>query len=190
MKSIIDKLRYTKLIFLPSIEYIFLYYLTRIPLRSIRQFILRRFFGMRIGDRTTIFMGTLVYSPKNITIGSATTIGHDCYLDGCVSLKIGNNVNISSEAMIWTMQHDAQSPTFGVKTGKVVIEDHAWVSTRAMVLAGVTIGKGAVVAAGAVVTKSVEPYTIVAGIPAKPIGKRNQELDYTLGETNWHLGFI
>lgn len=80
------------------------------------------------------------------------------------------------------MQHDPQCPNFGVESAPVVIEDYAWLSCRSIILPGVTVGKGAVVAAGAVVTKSVESYTIVGGIPAKPIGKRNPNLDYVLGK--------
>jgi maltose O-acetyltransferase len=60
----------------------------------------------------------------------------------------------------------------------VVIEDHAWLGTRAMVLPGVTVGRGAVVAAGAVVTKDVPPYTIVGGVPARVIGQRTTDLRY------------
>jgi len=102
-------------------------------------------------------------------------------LDARRGLVIGNYVNFSSEVMIWTLQHDHNSPTFADKGGKVVIGDRAWISCRAIILPGVTIGEGAVVAAGAVVTKDVAPYTIVGGIPAKEIGKRNRDLTYELG---------
>lgn len=71
------------------------------------------------------------------------------------------------------------SATFKYIEGKVVIDDYAWVSTNAMIMPGVTIGEGAVVAAGAVVTRNVEPYAIVGGVPAKKIGERNKDLDYT-----------
>ena len=74
-------------------------------------------------------------------------------------------------------------PEFGVKGAPVIIEDYAWVSSRTTLLPGVTIGKGAVVAAGAVVTKSVEPYTVVGGVPAKKIGERSKELNYKLSSS-------
>jgi acetyltransferase-like isoleucine patch superfamily enzyme len=82
------------------------------------------------------------------------------------------------------MEHDPQSSNFGSVSEPVVIEDYAWLSCRSVVLPGVTVGKGAVVAAGAVVTKPVEPYTIVGGVPAKPIGKRTANLEYTLGNVD------
>ena len=81
---------------------------------------------------------------------------------------------------IWTMEHDPQDSYYGVKGGAVTIEDYAWISCRVVILPGVTIGKGAVVAAGAVVTKDVAPYTIVGGVPAKKIGTRTKDLRYQL----------
>jgi maltose O-acetyltransferase len=70
------------------------------------------------------------------------------------------------------------SPDFAGRTAPVVIEDFAWLGSRAMVLPGVTVGKGAVVAAGAVVTRDVPPYAIVGGVPARVIGERERGLDY------------
>jgi acetyltransferase-like isoleucine patch superfamily enzyme len=67
---------------------------------------------------------------------------------------------------------------FRMKSSPVIIDDYVWVGINATVLQGVRIGEGAVVAAGAVVTKNVEPYTIVGGIPAKQIGVRTKNLDY------------
>ncbi|MBK1989593.1 hypothetical protein A0J48_018980 [Sphaerospermopsis aphanizomenoides BCCUSP55] len=190
MKIVIDNLRKIKQTFISSFQYIFLYYLMRLPLRSIRQFVLRHFFKMQIGEYSMIFLGGFILNPCNITIGSGTTIGHNCYLDGRVRLTIGNNVNICSEVMIGTMQHDVQSSTFGIKTGAVTIEDYAWVSTRSIILPGVRIGKGGGVAGGAVVTKPGEPYARVAGSPGKARGKRNENLEYILGSKNWNMYFI
>jgi len=91
---------------------------------------------------------------------------------------IGQNVNISSEVMIWTMQHDYNSHDFRAQGGSVLVEDYAWISARVIILPGVVIGKGAVVAAGAVVTKDVPEYSVVGGVPAKVIGCRNHNLCY------------
>ena len=74
--------------------------------------------------------------------------------------------------------HDVQHRNFPGIYEKIKIEDYAWLGVNCVVLKGITIGKGAVVAAGAVVTKDVPEYTIVGGIPAKPIGKRTKDLDY------------
>jgi acetyltransferase-like isoleucine patch superfamily enzyme len=95
---------------------------------------------------------------------------------------IGRNVNLSSEVLIRTAQHDYQSPDFKTVFHPVKIEDYVWLGPRCIILPGVTVGEGAVVAAGAVVTKDVEPYTLVGGVPAKKIGERPKNLQYTLGK--------
>lgn len=115
-------------------------------------------------------------------------IENNVTLDGRRGIKIGKNVNFSSEVMIWTLQHDYNNPSFSVKGGEVIIEDYVWISTRAIILPNVRIGKGAVVAAGAVVTKDVPPFTVVGGIPAKKIGERNKELNYVPSDA--HLPFV
>ncbi|WP_425562996.1 DapH/DapD/GlmU-related protein [Mucilaginibacter gynuensis] len=84
--------------------------------------------------------------------------------------------------MIWTLHHDYNTTDFAQVGKTVVIEDYAWLCSRSVILPGVTIGKGAVVAAGAVVTRDVQPYTVVGGIPAKPIAKRMEDLTYDLGD--------
>jgi maltose O-acetyltransferase len=80
------------------------------------------------------------------------------------------------------VEHVANDINFCSVSEKVVVEDYAWISCRSIILPGVKIGYGAVVCAGAVVTKSVDPYTIVAGVPAKKIGEREKDLKYTLGQ--------
>ena len=96
---------------------------------------------------------------------------------------IGNNVDIAQETNIWTEQHDYNSPTYKPVCKEVIIEDYVWLASRVTVLPGVHIGRGAVVASGAVVTKDVPPLAIVAGIPAKIIGYRKEEaLQYHLGD--------
>ncbi len=150
-----------------------------IPIRILRNCILR-IFGMKFSN-AIIYSAFHLRSPWKITIGENTIIGHGASLDGRNGIKIGNNVNFGSQVMIWTMQHEYNDSFFSSKGGPVVIEDYAWISVRAIILPNVTIGEGAVVAAGAVVTKDVEPYTVVGGIPAKKIGDRSRNLRYTLG---------
>jgi acetyltransferase-like isoleucine patch superfamily enzyme len=152
-----------------------------IPSQTIRHFILR-LQGLKRGKNSVIYNGFEIRKPKGITIGNSTLIGHRACLDGRNGLTIGNNVNVSAHVMIWTMQHDYNDKDFAASGGPVVIEDYAWLSSRSIILPGVHIGKGAVVAAGAVVTKDVEDYTIVGGVPAKKIGERSKDLRYNLGD--------
>ena len=89
-----------------------------------------------------------------------------------------DNVNVSSNVSIYTLQHDHRDPKFGTIGGKVVIGDRVWLGSNVIVLPGVTIGEGAVCCAGCVVTKAVEPYAVVAGIPAKKVNERPRNLMY------------
>ena len=93
-------------------------------------------------------------------------------------LTIGDSVSVSHGVMIMTGSHDVQSRHFPVKFYPIEIGDFVWIGCGAMVLQNVKIGKGAVVSAGAVVTKDVPPYTIVGGVPAKVIGHRTEDLEY------------
>ena len=114
----------------------------------------------------------------NIEIGANTVINRYTYLDGRIPLRIGNNVNVSHYTLIQTLTHDAQSADFVCLERPVRIDDHAWIGARALICPGVTVGEGAVVGAGAVVTRDVAPYTIVVGNPARPIGERTRDLRY------------
>jgi acetyltransferase-like isoleucine patch superfamily enzyme len=117
---------------------------------------------------------------KQISIGRNSIINSYCMLDGRgAEIRIGDCVDIARETNIFTLDHDPNSDAHDVRGAEVVIEDYVWIASRVTILSGVTIGRGAVVAVGAVVTKNVPPMTIVAGVPAKKIGKRNSKLHYT-----------
>ncbi|MOA44598.1 Maltose O-acetyltransferase [compost metagenome] len=113
-----------------------------------------------------------------VTIGPGTTIDQGVRLDGRGGLTIGSGVSVAPDVYLLSADHDPQSTDFAGRTAPVTIEDQAWIGTRAMVLPGVTVGRGAVVAAGAVVTRDVAPYTIVGGVPARLIGQRREDLSY------------
>lgn len=156
-----------------------------IPSHHIRR-LFYRMGGMKIGTGSTIHMHTRFYDTKNITIGDDSIIGEYAVLDGRDTLNIGNHVAIASEVMIYNSKHDINDSDFKAINGKVTIEDYVFIGPRAIILPGITIGKGTVVAAGAVVTKDVPPYAIVGGVPAKIIGERkNQNLNYKLGRARW-----
>lgn len=152
----------------------------KIPSNRIRVYLLKHIYKMNLGKNVVIYNGFDIRDPYNIDIGDGTIIGDKCILDGRKGIKLGENVNISTGVWIWTEQHDYQSPYFKCnnKGQSVNIGDRAWISCRTIILPGVTVGEGAVVAAGSVVTKDVEQYTVVAGIPAKKIGERNKNLKY------------
>jgi acetyltransferase-like isoleucine patch superfamily enzyme len=89
------------------------------------------------------------------------------------------HVNISSEVNIWTEEHDMNSPGFEIVGEAVVVEDYAWLGNRSIILPGVRIGRGAVVCSGAVVTKDVPAGKVVGGVPARIIGERQGEMNYS-----------
>ncbi len=130
---------------------------------------------------SSIFRSVILRSPYRITIGKNCNINRWSLLDARGGIQIGDNVDIAQEVNIWTAQHDYNSPDYKTVCKPVVINDYAWISTRATILPGVTIGRGAVVACGAVVTKDVPPLTIVGGVPARIIGKREDNMKYKLG---------
>ena len=140
-----------------------------------------RAMGLKLGSKAVIYMGAEIRHPAAIEIGEGSIIGHRAILDGRGGLRIGRNVNFSTGVWIWTVQHDFRSPTFADVSGPVTIGDHAWLSCRVVVLPGVNIGEGAVVAAGAVVTNDVPPYTVVGGVPARKIAERPRDIRYDLG---------
>ena len=159
----------------------------RIPSRQLRM-AYYRWSGLQAGDRVVIHRGLELRRADWITIGDGTIVGFDCILDGRGGLELGRNVNLSSEVAIWTMQHDLRDPHFGVVSLPAVIGDHAWLSFRTTVLPGVTIGEGAVIAAGAVVAKDVPPYAVMAGLPATQVGERPRDLRYEFsGRGPWFV---
>jgi maltose O-acetyltransferase len=153
------------------------------PIWPIRK-LLFQIYGLKIGASSTIHMGVRFFSPSGIKIGQDSIIGFRCFLDGRSPLFIGDHVDMASEVMVYNSEHDINSPEFQPTSAPVTISDYVFIGPRAIILPGVTIGKGAVVAAGAVVTKDVDPFSIVGGVPARPIGSRtNTNPTYRLGRS-------
>ena len=151
-----------------------------LPSHILRLGLYRHFLHVRIGTQSNIHFRCRMYRPAGIRIGNHSVINREVLLDGRMSLFIGDNVSISEGVAIFTLEHDPQSPTFANRGNPVQIENYVFIGARAIILPGVRIHEGAVVAAGAVVTEDVLPYTIVGGVPAKPIGNRQQDLAYSL----------
>lgn len=152
---------------------------THIPSHRVRQDWLRRM-GAEIGERCAIFRGTTVLASRNLRLGSGCVVGERCLLDASGGIFIENNVNISSDVVVMTADHDIQSASFEARQAPVHIGSRAWLATRSTVLQGVDVGEGAVVAAGAVVVGNVAPFTLVGGVPAKVLGERTHQLTYDL----------
>lgn len=157
-----------------------------IPSRKLRLF-LYKCCGLRVGKQSVINMGLYTFSMNKICIGEYTHINRGCFIDGRGFCFIGNNVSISHNVSIVTGSHDCNTKNFYGKYLPIKIDDYVWIGVNATILQNVHIGKGAVVAAGAVVTKDVPPYAVVGGVPAKIIGKRTDDLDY---QCLWKTPFV
>ena len=149
----------------------------KLPSHRLRVAALRRW-GASIAEGATFYHGFEVRNASGLRVGKRSSIGNDAILDARGGLTIGSDVNLSTAVQIWTGQHDWESATFAYEKAPVTIGDHAWLSARVIILPGVTIGEGAVVAAGAVVSRDVEPYTLVGGVPAKKLGERPSPMTY------------
>lgn len=134
--------------------------------------------GTAIGKKTYIDRHCHIMSPNKLKVGKYTHINRMTTLDARGGLTIGDSVSVSHGVMIMSGSHDFNSRQFLVRFLPITIGDYVWIGCGAIILQNVTIGKGAVIAAGAVVTKDVPPYAVVGGIPAKIIGHRSEDLNY------------
>ncbi len=165
--------------------YLFNHLFMRVPFFLFRHTCIRRVVS-GFGRQSSVLMGLEVRKPANIFIGNHVVINRNVLLDGRGGrIVIGNNADIAQETNIWTLGHNVHDDFHGDSGGDVIIEDYVWIASRATILPGVTIGRGAVVAANAVVTKNVPSMAIVGGIPARVIGKRKSLLKYTLYHRPW-----
>ena len=166
----------------------------------LRRLYLGRRFGS-LGPKASIGLGAQIIGPRNLTVGSNFTCWRNCtlaacddgfieigdrvrfnanvYLNACIGGRIvlGNDVLVAPNVVMRASDHVTSSleepiAEQGHSGGEIIVEDDVWLGSNVTVVGGVRIGKGAVIAAGAVVTRDVDPYTIVGGVPAQFIKKR------------------
>ena len=178
MKNV-DFSKKTRSLIVNMLSYMLNHIINKVPFYFIRN-AFYTLLGLKVGKNSSIKLNVYIEGWYKISIGNNTSIGRYSYLDGRGGLKIGNNVSISPHVFIITASHSINSPDFSYLSKKVDIGDFVWIGTRAMIKEGVKIGEGAVVAMGSIVTKDVEAYTIVAGIPAKKVGVRDKNLNYKI----------
>jgi acetyltransferase len=164
----------------PGLDRYALYHISLLPLMSVRKLIYRTL-GASIGKNVRIHFKAEIRGITKLKIEEGSIVGDNAILDARNKLYIGKNVNISSNVSFYSEQHNYRDKLFRCnQTTKQSIEiyDRAWIGCNVIVLPGVTIGEGAVCCAGCVVTKDVEPWSVVAGIPAQKINQRPKDQIY------------
>jgi maltose O-acetyltransferase len=163
-----------------ELETYIIFFISMLPIGMIRVFILKMA-GVNVGADSRVNLGIRIYEPEGISIGKDCVIGENVVLDGRDKLIIGNHVDIASNVMIYNSEHDINDENFQAKSAPVIIEDYVFIGPRSIILPGVKVGRGAVIGAGAVVTKDVPALAIVGGVPAKFIAERKlKDLNYRL----------
>lgn len=157
------------------------------PAARLRHFFYRSVMRIDIAPGAWLLSGIWFDTRGNCAIGKNSVINQDCRLDNRGGIFIRENVSISPGVHLITADHDIDSPRCAGRQAPITIEKLVFIGSRATILPGVTIGEGAVVAAGACVTKDVDPYTVVGGVPAREIRTRNRNLDY---ETYYRRHFL
>lgn len=124
------------------------------------------------GSSVRLRMPVVIYHPEKLCLGTGIDIGEFVLIRASGGVSIGSRVLIAAHAVITSRTHPKELPRFGVNVdASIVIEDDVWIGAGAVILPGVRIGRGAIIGAGAVVTKNVAAGEIVAGVPARFLGR-------------------
>lgn len=150
-----------------------------LPSKTLRNRLFR-LCGVKASKDVHFYPGLSIRNPKGLVIEDGVSLGPKCLLDARCGLTIHKNAVIAYEAIIWSLNHNYNDDKFCGKGAHTEIGQYAWICSRPIVLPGIKVGEGAVVASGAVVTKDVPPYSVVGGIPARVIGQRDRK-DYKYG---------
>ena len=124
----------------------------------------------KLGHNTHIYPDVVIHNPGKVSIGSNVSIAEFVHMWGGGGISIANNVMIATQTVITSQTHNIDLDKRKTNVyGPVHIRENAWIGSGVIILPGITIGNGSVVAAGSVVTKDVPDKTVVAGSPAKVI---------------------
>jgi len=144
------------------------------PFFAWRRLILR-FFGARVGRKVNVYSSAVIYFPWNLKIGDWSSIGEEALIYNLGVVTVGCSVTISQRAHLCAGTHNYRKPDLPLVKHPIDVHDQAWICADAFIGPQVTIGEGAVVGARAVVVKDVQPWTVVAGNPARILHKRELE---------------
>ena len=171
------KFRYNLIVLIETIsQYVFK--LPRFSFFNKFKTVYLKLWGNKIGKDNVFYPGVFIMPPKNMNLGSNIDFAKDVLITTKGGIEIGNRVLIGYSTKILTSNHvipDNKGNIFfsGHKSSKVIIKNDVWIGCNVIILPGVNIGEGSVIAAGSVVTKDVDSYSIYAGVPAKKVKDRN-----------------
>lgn len=154
-----------------GIAYALLYRLSPRPLHAWRCLLLR-LFGAKIAAGVHPYPTARIWAPWNLVCDEAASIGEDAIIYNPKKIYLGSHAIVSQYAFICGATHDYEDPAFPTIAYEMRIGSHAWICARASVQPGVNIGDGAVLALGSIATRSLEPWTVYGGVPARPLKKR------------------
>ncbi|VAW52097.1 hypothetical protein MNBD_GAMMA05-629 [hydrothermal vent metagenome] len=152
----------------------------KVPSYAFRNFVAKHIYGLKLGKSSNIHFGVTLLSPWRIKIGDNCNVQMHCLLDGRGNLIIHNNVDITLGVKIFTEQHNINSANYDTVKKEVVLHDNVVIGSYSLILPGVTVSEGAVIAAGSVVPKDIPEYVMAAGNPAIVKSDRNKEINYKL----------
>jgi maltose O-acetyltransferase len=169
------------------LRYLTNHFISHLPSYTLRHAWYRHVLGWQIAPGACILMGQHLQmggvrsGRHKVLIGKGSVINDHCRMHINGGITIGERVSISAGTWLLTGGHDISDAHFTTTYQPISIGNAVWIGARATILAGVTIGDGAIVMAGAVVSRNVPPYAIVGGVPAKVIKQREvQEFSYPL----------
>lgn len=171
----------------PDPDYLLNHLVNRIPLVGVR---MRAYAALGVGfdelSSAHVSLGVEMWLGQRLSMGARSTIGQRCYIDARGGIRVEHDVSLSREAALLSATHVPDSPRFAARLAPIHLEHHCWIGMRTLVLPGVRVGEGAIVGAGALVTSDVAPYTIVGGVPARPLRRRQEPMRYRL---DWRPGW-
>lgn len=154
-------------------------FVMHLPIACLRNLLAKVLFK-EFGKGCQISRHVHLIAPYRIKLGKNVFINKNVTLDGRTGLIIGDNTDIGEFSAIWSLSHDIDSPNHSTLGGATIVEDHCWIAPRSIILPGIRLKRGTVVGTCSVVTKDTEENTLVAGVPAKTIRKRKNNLEYEL----------
>lgn len=159
--------------------YVCNYLIAYIPSHTIRIWYYRYIMKFTIADGASVLIGCKFSCAKHFKLGKNSTINQNCHLDNRIGLNVKDNVSIAARCAFITADHLIDSPKFEGRERGITIENYVFIGFGAIILGGITLGKGSVVGAGSLVTKDTEDYSVNVGTPSRKIKERNQDLRYT-----------